>query len=207
MTRTPKTQKEKRVSKRDPYPRILIVCEGRKTEPLYFQEIRRYLGINPENVVIDGNSPPAPVNVVEHAKQRFKSDGNFDNVYCVMDRDEHTTFEKALQMINTSQKVPPQAIVSIPCFEYWLLLHFEDTARPYARAGDRSPADCVIGDLKMHLPDYSKGAGDTFDKLKGKLDEAIKRSKRIFEGVKEIQTKNPSTQIHILVEVLQNLKN
>ncbi len=37
---------------RKPYERILIVCEGEKTEPLYFAALRRALGLHPANVVI-----------------------------------------------------------------------------------------------------------------------------------------------------------
>jgi len=51
-------------------------------------------------------------------------------------------------------------IASYPCFEYWLLLHFGYSRKPYARAGARSPADCLIEDL-MKFPgmgDYGKGA-------------------------------------------------
>ena len=93
----------------------------------------------------------------------------------------------------------------VPCFEYWLLLHFEATTRPYARAGERSPADCVIDDLKKYLPGYTKGDKETFQKLRDKLELAIERAKRVQEqGVKN-QTDNPSTQIHLFVEYLQKL--
>jgi hypothetical protein len=34
------------------YERVLIVCEGEKTEPYYLKGLRKSLGLNPANVVI-----------------------------------------------------------------------------------------------------------------------------------------------------------
>jgi FMN phosphatase YigB (HAD superfamily) len=36
---------------REPFDRVLIVCEGSKTEPLYFQELRAYYRLNTAHVV------------------------------------------------------------------------------------------------------------------------------------------------------------
>ena len=38
--------------KQAPYERVLIVCEGKKTEPNYFLGLRKALGLHPQNVVI-----------------------------------------------------------------------------------------------------------------------------------------------------------
>ena len=37
-------------------PRILIVCEGAKTEPNYFEGARSYFKLNTANVVVSGES-------------------------------------------------------------------------------------------------------------------------------------------------------
>ena len=41
-------------------------------------------------------------------------------------------------------------IINNPCFEYWLLLHFEATVKFY------STYDEMLKQLKKHLPDYEK---------------------------------------------------
>ena len=33
---------QRKVAIREPYDRVLIVCEGEKTEPSYFMELREY---------------------------------------------------------------------------------------------------------------------------------------------------------------------
>lgn len=192
--------------KRTSYDRVLIVCEGSKTEPNYFRELVDHLRLNSANVEVDGESDSSPRSVVAHAIKRYQNDEEFDQIYCVFDRDEHTTFQEALQRIRESRKIPLNAIVSVPCFEYWLLLHFEFTTKPYARSGDRSAADCVVFDLKRHLPGYAKGYKKTFQELRDKLNVAIERSKRIIAQCEMNQTDNPSTQTHLLVEYLNKLK-
>ena len=193
-------------AKQASYDRVLIVCEGSKTEPNYFREIIDHLKLNTANVEVDGSSDSSPRSVVAHAIQRLQDDPDFDRVYCFFDKDEHTTYNEAVQRILAYSKSPLYAILSVPCFEYWFLLHFEFTARPYARSGKRSPADCVIGDLKRYLAAYEKGDKRLFQALRDKLELAIERSKRVHEQATKNQSDNPSTQVHLLVEYLQNLK-
>jgi len=40
------------IARRDPYERILIVCEGEKTEPNYFRWLRDRFRLNSANIVI-----------------------------------------------------------------------------------------------------------------------------------------------------------
>jgi hypothetical protein len=65
---------ERRNPKRSPYDQILIVCEGGKTEPNYFQALIDDLRLNTANVEVDGESGSSPRSVVAHAKARFRQD-------------------------------------------------------------------------------------------------------------------------------------
>jgi hypothetical protein len=51
---------QRKKAKRDPYARILIVCEGKKTEPNYFKDLRKAFGLNPMNVVIADKKHQTP---------------------------------------------------------------------------------------------------------------------------------------------------
>lgn len=58
------------------YPRILIVTEGSKTEPLYLEEIRSACQLHSANVEVQpGQLGTAPVQVVQYAQQLL-ADGN-----------------------------------------------------------------------------------------------------------------------------------
>jgi hypothetical protein len=50
--------------KRSPYDRVLIVCEGRKTEPYYFNALVDDLKLNTANVDVDGNSDSSPRSII-----------------------------------------------------------------------------------------------------------------------------------------------
>lgn len=69
----------------------------------------------------------SPKDVVERAveyQRRFqrRMEVAFDQVWCVFDHDAHGTFEDAL---NEAAKAQIRVAYSIPCFEFWYLLHFE----------------------------------------------------------------------------------
>ena len=210
MRRRPHSPRDLKRStpKRDPYARVLIVCEGSKTEPTYFTELRDHLKLNTANVEVDGDSDSSPKSVVEHAKKRYQQDKEYDRVYCVFDKDSHTTYTQALDMVSAQQPSGIfHAITSVPCFEYWLLLHFVFTAKPYARSGTRSPADCVIDDLEKYLPAYHKGDRNIYVKLRDKTEVAINHAKHAMQQAIQNETDNPSTKVFELVEYLRRLKN
>lgn len=74
-------------AKHAPYARVLIVCEGSKTESNYLREIVDCLELNTANIEVDSDCGSSPASVVAHARQRYnenKRQGNeFDNVFCV----------------------------------------------------------------------------------------------------------------------------
>ncbi len=133
----------------------LIVCEG-ESERAYFQAVRVHYGLgNAEVIVAEGNDS-APISVVEHAQHRCAEPGGYDKVFCVFDRDSHESFQRACNRVRalatrTRNPLPIHTAVSIPCFELWLLLHFERTDAPFHRCED------VIQRLRQWVPNYVKG--------------------------------------------------
>ena len=198
---------KRRQPKRDSYDRVLIVCEGSKTEPYYFQALIDYFKLNSANVVVCGDSGSAPKSVVQYAKRQQRTDPDFDHIYCVFDRDEHTSYTEALRNI---QDAKPSGLFyaanSVPCFEYWLLLHLSYSNKPYARSGKRSPAAQAEADLKKLLPEYMKGNRQILSKFIEKIDSAIENAERANRQAKRNDTDNPSTQVHKLVAYLRDLK-
>ena len=90
--------------------------------------------------------------------------------------------------------------LSNPAFEFWFLLHFQNTSRPYANATE------VIADLKNHLPNYEKSKCP-LDLLFEGTEIAIRRSKRIISNHIDQDNicPNPSTLVHDLVEKLKSM--
>ncbi|WP_275100174.1 RloB family protein [Sedimenticola hydrogenitrophicus] len=199
-------------AKRDAYDRVLIVCEGEKTEPHYLQELIDHLKLNSANVLVDGRSSSSPDKVWQYAKERYREAERrgdvFDRVYCVIDRDSHTTFDQTLVEIRKSRPNGVfHATPSVPCFEYWVLLHFDYKTAPYTRTGSNSPCDCVIADLKRYMPGYTKGDKGVFYQIMSDTDRAIALSKLTLAEAHKTGTDNPTTLMHELVDYLRHLKN
>ena len=186
---------------REPYDKVLIVCEGEKTEPNYFKGLRNHLRLKTANVAIVGEGA-TPGKIVERAKElekREKERGDpYDKVFCVFDKDRHTDYQKALGQLKSRKNYV--AIPSVPAFEYWLLLHFRYTTSPYQDTAE------LLRDLKKHLPAYEKNDAGIFGKLQDRLETAKKNAERSLEDRNQARTDNPSTKVHILVESLQAIK-
>ncbi len=193
----------RRKARRAPYDKVLIVCEGSKTEPNYFNGLKDTYRLNNANVKIIGKGAN-PMKIVGFAKEKYRDEevagDSFDKVFCVFDKDTHPDYETAKQAID---KMKPngtyEAITSVPAFEYWLLLHHEYNARPCTSSE-------IYNQLKQQMPGYEKGHKNIFTQLQGKLEDAKENAKRSLDESKKNNTDNPSTRVHILVDSLQKLK-
>jgi hypothetical protein len=201
----------RRKARREPYAKVLIVCEGEKTEPYYFHGLKECYGLNSANVEIGGNIGSAPSSIYDYARQRYRAEKDagdpFDHVYCVFDKDTHDSYDQTVQdLAHSTPKNVFRAITSIPCFEYWLLLHFEYSTRPYNPLPENSSCHQALHDLRRYLPHYSKGRQDTFTELQGRLEVAKNNARRALMASEANGTDNPSTHVHELVEFLQKIK-
>ena len=193
--------------------RVLIVCEGTKTEPHYLRELLDDLGIRPHVVCVAPNDGTSPKSVVSHALALYEKDDKagdaFDQVYCVFDRDNHTTFNAAVQRIqalNAAGK-PFEAITSKPCFEVWLLLHFDYTDQPFHAAGKKSVGNQVVSALKTKpgFATYGKGQQGVYGQLKTKLANALNNAERLRTHNAKTGSVTPATDVDILVKAIQAL--
>lgn len=196
---------------REQNKRYLIVCEGTKTEPQYLRELLSDLKISPQLVRIMPNDGVTPDRIVAHAIKLYEEDkvpgDAFDKVYCVFDRDKHTTFEAAVNRIENLGE-PFIAITSTPCFEFWLLLHFAYTNQPFHAAGKKSIGDKVVAVLKTKpgFAKYTKGDKGVYTLLKDKLDMALGHAARLRQHNKEIRSINPATDVDRLIQEIRALE-
>jgi len=198
----------RRRAMKDPYDVILIVCEGGKTEPNYFDELKRAFRLSNANVRICGLGAD-PLSVVEFAIKTFRREPEFDRIYCIFDRDRHSTYDAAMDKVGRTRLGKGRrifAIPSVPCFEFWLLLHFIFTTRPFDAPPGDSICSRVIEELRKYLPAYQKGNRDIFDKTKDSLNDAISNARRIQQFHQTSGTDNPATLVYSLVEYLRDLK-
>jgi hypothetical protein len=186
-------------------PVILVVCEGRKTEPHYIRGLCEAKRINLANVtLISGDHETDAISLVRKAQAHLKADNDYDAVFVVCDDDgaplDSARRQAQVRIKNAAGKrLSVEIITSRPCFEFWLLLHFEYTARMYTNTSD------VIRDLRRHLPDYEKSDRLIFPKVGAGLDLARGRALQLKRDLRSSGATSPDTQVAQLVEQLLSM--
>ena len=196
-TRSAQSLRRKR-GRQAPREIILIICEG-ESERVYFDALRNDLRLSNTEVSFPCPQGSAPINVVDCALQKAKEPGRYDHIYCVFDRDDHETFELARAKLQKhAKRARLHEAVSIPCVEFWLLLHFEFTDAPF------SDCDAVIRRLVQHLPGYTKNDPRQVPPLLERLEQAMQHAQRL-ESQRTTIGDNPYTSVHHLVRHLQGI--
>jgi hypothetical protein len=189
---------------------VLLVCEGSKTEPLYFRALQRELKLLPVEIEIVGQGA-APITVVQRAVEmrktrtrevrRRRKDLEYDHVWCVIDVEQPHENPSLLPALNQARDNKIDVALSNPCFEYWFILHFAECGRPLI------DQDGVVRELKRHIPEYDK-AQDVFDQVWASVDQAVRRAKAIKKSHEAAGTarhhRDPSTEVDEVVELLRH---
>ena len=203
---------KRRNKKRTPMKKILIVCEGEKTEPEYFEDLINHQKLTAASVIeVTGDCGSSPKNVVDYAYRKYREEvergAPYDNVYCVFDKDSHACYQEALQRIGSLRPAGVfTAINSVPCFEFWLLLHFNCSTKAYGSLKGQSAGAQMLSELKKFMPDYEKKNKGVFSKLYDRLSTAMENSERANEAALNTGTDNPTTKINILVSELLKIR-
>ena len=193
-----KVRLKRKLASRSAKKRILIVCEGKKTEPNYFKSFP--VTSAEVRVLGEGRSTKS---LVSYAKELFNQAKlekiPYDQVWCVFDHDPGVftkeQFNTAIQMANSYDF---KVAYSHEAFELWYVLHFEYLNSAINR-------DQYIKKLTEHIKKpYKKNSVEMYDILLNKQDIAIKHAKKllaIHAGLTPADS-NPSTTVYQLVEEL-----
>ncbi len=177
----------RKVDTREVKQRFLIVCEGAKTEPNYFKSFRV-----PKVVIEVQGLGENPSRLVESAK-KLKSQDDFDQVWCVFDRDSWTEED-----FNNANSQGFGVAYSNEAFELWYILHFE-----FLNAG--IPRSDYLDKLTSRFGrKYEKNSETIYDELIDKQVIAIKNAIKLLNSYEPCNPvkDNPSTTVHLLVQEL-----
>jgi hypothetical protein len=194
---------ERAKASRQGLPFLLIVCEGEETEPNYLRGLCEARRINLAGVDIKpGTGETDARSLVNKAIKLFKTK-DYDRVFVVLDDDGQPLAEarhlagKPLKTA-TGDRIQIELISSRPSFEFWLLLHFEYSSRPYTSAA------AVIDHLLAHLTDYNKASRRIFQQVERGLENALANAERLKRELAASGGNNPNTEVHSLVVELLN---
>lgn len=176
------------------------MCEGRETEPRYFRALRvafRIHGLRVE-VVPGAERSSAPGRILKTAKQHEKALdldlAGGDETWCVFDTEQERTHPDLQAVMQDAHRDRMRLAISNPAFEYWYLLHYECTDRPFADATE------VVDRLRRHLPQYTK-AMNAFDCVKDQTQAALANAEMLRRRSDSdwARCPNPSTGVDRLV--------
>lgn len=185
------------IDAREPLPSFLIICEGKKTEPNYFNSFRILtLSVEEFNVIGLGDNT---LSLVEKAKDR-KENANYDYVWCVFDRDSFppNQFNAA---ITSAYSHGMYVAYSNEAFELWYLLHFHF----YSNSMSRTSYKRLLTRLLKYK--YEKNSTTIYKELRDKQRDAIRNAKNLLNKYdpNRPEPDNPSTTVHLLVQCLNAL--
>lgn len=190
--------------------RIIISCEGEKTEYGYFEDIRKSLRMEPNKIIVVKPPGSDPLGVVREAlAERNDREQNQqwveeDMAWAVFDGDEHiaNNMENWRQALRLAQENDIRLAISNPSFEYWYLLHYQAQTGHVTRQR-------AMHLLKGHLPMYEKSHVLYRDELQSRTTEAISRAKlvaHLAEANALSAYSNPCTHVWELVEIVLSLQ-
>lgn len=176
---------------------LLICYDGEKTEEDYFRGWKKALGtkgavVTPYYVRSGGNA----LDAVKETVKIKDADSDHDECWCVCDVDDTSAADLA-QARTLAKKSGISLGLSVRCFEVWIALHWPGIST--APVANEKEARKLVS---RHFPAYSHGPKTVpFAILFDRTDAAIQNAKWLAARAHT----NPSTTVHELVEILNDL--
>lgn len=203
-----KTRRDKAIRIQPEYH--LIVTEGIKTEPQYFQAVRdiinrQYRGKIQLDIFGEGDNT---LSLFEKAKSCVSQNANgYKHVWIVYDTDdfpaEHINRTAELCAQNSTDDIEYHAIWSNQCIELWYLLHISYFHSDIHRQHYWPKLTEWLKNIGVG--EYTKGRPDMYNILKPYMETAIANAKRLNqmnEG-KSPASSAPGTKVYELIDLLK----
>ncbi len=215
-----KKRREERKQRKHEYkiPRAnsyLIVTEGERTEPFYFEGIKRQIedkiGGRVDVVAApvieiygEGSSTGKLIELTERIVKEAKI--IYQNIWVVFDKDDFEDFDQAIaEGMEKGYKIA----WSNQSFEYWLYLHFYYSDSALHRDDWYEKLDGIFQQRRLGNGKYQKNYADIYNMMDsfGGVDNAIKNAKHRMAGFRNGFDKpseyDPGTTVHELVQELK----
>ena len=203
---------KKDIGKKKPREYILIVCEGGKTEPNYFEAIKdTFSKKNLETYSIEvegtGASTLKIIEIAINLRKKAKKSLNriYDYVWVVFDRDSFPAADFN-NSIFKAKNANINCAWSNEAFELWYVLHFQYRNTPMNRKDYKR---YIETEMKKSI---AKKTGKTspFKLLQefGNEQQAIKWAKKLVANFTDsnFSSHNPCTKVFELIEKLNELR-
>lgn len=207
--RRAKLQERKKES-RTPKPNsFLIVSEGKKTEPLYFEGLAKHINekygksINVEKPLIttQGEGKNTVSLVEAAAKIVSRAPIRYSRVWVVFDKDDFQDFDAAIEL---AKKYGFKIAWSNQSFEYWIYLHFNYSDSALHRDDWVKKLSQLFKEWDIDSNGYQKNDPDIFKiaTTYGSLRSAVNNATRIeksYDDTTKPSMRDPCTMVHYLI--------
>jgi hypothetical protein len=183
---------------RDERTKILVVCEGQKTEPNYFNAFP----VDKEVVVLEvsGSGANTDTLVLEAGSLRQAAIDRkqpYNQVWCVFDRDAFPP-DRTNRAFDLASQRKIRIAFSNQSFELWYVLHFNFHDTPQTRQR-------YVEMLSRYMErTYQKNDTEMYAALLSRQPVAIRNAKTLLGRYcpPRPEQDDPSTTVHLLVEEL-----
>lgn len=197
--------------------KFLIFCEGKNTEPSYFNQFK--LSNAEIEPIGEGYNTISLVNrAIEIVEQKEMQGKKYNQIWCVFDKDDFSDFDFN-EAIRKAEANNMKVAFSNQAFEYWIILHFQD------HQGGQIHRNYYDEIINRHLSSFNLSYDGKDSKIiteeifellqsipknrkRSRQKNAIIRAKRIYEEKKnESPAKTESnTSVYKLIEQLEKYK-
>ncbi|WP_419838209.1 RloB family protein [Candidatus Poriferisodalis sp.] len=179
------------------------MTEGRRTEPDYLAAIAELPHVRQRfDIEIDpslsGRTPIKIVTGAARAPRRNQRGGEgFDSVWCVFDVEQPRPHPSLMPAVSLARDSDVDVAISNPCFEAWLIFHWQRMSQPMTTAqavNERHLLDGAHGkqvDSSLYLPRRQDAA-----------DHARRLSERHSTNGRVLPNDNPSSGMFTLLDAL-----
>ncbi|HLD15806.1 MAG TPA: RloB family protein [Candidatus Nanoarchaeia archaeon] len=186
---------------------LWIFCEGR-TEKNYFNKLKyidRIRRLVIKAIDVTHNSADGIVKEAINFKEKHNNFQEDDIIICVFDRDQNNR-EQLIKAKSLADQRDIKLVFSNPCFEYWILCH-------YGHFPNQQEKQEIERKILRYLGNYITNDPDLYIKTRGKIQEAVKNSKKMFNQHIRNRTQiisresNPLTLMFELIDLINSFKN
>ncbi|HEY5556082.1 RloB family protein [Acetobacterium sp.] len=202
-------KERKRGSKEPKANSYLIVTEGTKTEPYYFDGLSNYIknkfggnvDVKTPKIIVDGQGKCTVSLIEATAKLVNRSHNIYEHIWVVFDKDDFEDFDEAIIL---AEKQGFETAWSNQSFEYWIYLHFDYSDAALHRDDWYKKLNTIFKRSGINEKGYEKNLEDIFSILitNGSLKAAVSHAKRIETIHQKDKTPcqcDPCTKVHHLI--------
>lgn len=193
--------------------KMYIYCEGAKTEPSYISSyISEFASDKAKVLSIEPTRKNTPIQLVEEAIKKKEKCFSGDEFWVVYDRESVSKYSKENHKIalDKAKANGINVVISNVCFEFWILLHFEETTKTFSSYENLMNSSNLKDYLKrVGIRKYDKGSDELYHKINKGVAYARQRAKSVNSSVSQVAAMgvepyelNPYSNVYELLDAI-----